>query len=281
MNHCLYNADCTGCVTYKDTLLDIDHVSLSYGDKVILRDVNMQIKDVSRRCHIQGQVIGFLGLSGVGKTQIFRIIAGLNKPTSGQVWINAKRDAVRAGMVGVVSQGYTLFEHRTVLGNLMLAASKKDAKTAEQSSLEMLHKFELSDKAHVYPAQLSGGQRQRIAIAQQLLCSEHFLLMDEPTASLDIVRKEEVGKMIVDISCLDDLNTVVVCSHDITWLASISDHLYVLGYEKDANGNVIPGARFVQFYDLVEAGLCWQENIETRSDFVDFVRTVKDRMKSL
>lgn len=283
MQTCLYSTDCSGCVSYGDVLLDINNVSLSYGDKLILRDLNVQIHKVQRRCHIQGQVVGFLAPSGSGKTQLFRLIAGLNKPTKGNVFVTPKRENVQAGMVGLVSQGYTLYEHRKVLGNLMLAAKKKyrTEKEAEAASIQMLDKFELKDKINSYPAELSGGQRQRIAIAQQLLCSEHFLLMDEPTASLDILKKEEVAKMIVDISCLDDLNTVIVCSHDVRWLLSVADHLWMMGHERDIQGNRIPGAKFLEFYDLVELGLCWQENITTRSDFVDFVRVVEERFKQL
>jgi polar amino acid transport system ATP-binding protein/sulfate transport system ATP-binding protein len=283
MDHCPYNTDCSGCVSYGDTLLDVSHVSLSYGDKLILRDVDVQIAKVKRRCHIQGQVVGFLAPSGTGKTQLFRIISGLNQPTGGGVFVNSHHDPVKAGMVGMVSQGYTLFEHRTVYGNLMLAAAKKypDKAQATAAIEAILRQFELHDKLRAHPANLSGGQRQRIAIAQQLLCSEHFLLMDEPTASLDLVRKEEVGKMIVDISCLDDLNTVIVCSHDVSWLCSIADHLWLMGHERDAEGHKIPGARFIAFYDLVELGLCWQESILTRPDFIDFVRQVAEKFRTL
>jgi ABC-type nitrate/sulfonate/bicarbonate transport system ATPase subunit len=267
-------------VSYGDTLLDVADVNLSFGDKVILRDVNVKLKKVQRRCHIQGQVIGFLGPSGMGKTCMFRIIAGLDKPTNGQVLINSHHDPVQAGMVGVVSQGYTLFEHRTVLGNLLLAAKKKEG-NALDASMKYLKDFDLEDKAHLYPSQLSGGQRQRVAIAQQLLCSSHFILMDEPTASLDFVKRSELGKLIVDVSCLDELNTVIVVSHDIDWVCGVADHLWLLGRDRDAQGNVIPGARIQEDYNLVDLGLCWQENISLRSDFTDFVRTVKQRFLTL
>lgn len=275
MQHCTYNTDCSGCVTYGDTLLDVVNVNLAYGEKIVLRDVNVKIRDVNRRCHIQGQVIGFLGPSGCGKTSLFRIIAGLDKPTSGQVFINSSHDPVKAGMVGVVSQGYTVFEHRTVLGNLLLAAKKKQGDPME-AAMGYLQKFGLEDKAHLYPSQLSGGQRQRIAIAQQLACSDHFILMDEPTASLDLVKREELGKLIVDVSCLDSLNTVIVVSHDIDWVLSVSDHCWLMGREPG-----LPGARILEDYNLVDLGLCWQENITTRSDFVEFVRQVKERFRTL
>ena len=107
---------------YTDTLLKVDHVSLSYDGKVILRDVNAEIRDIVRDDCTQGQVVGFLGPSGIGKTQLFRIIAGLNQPTSGQVLVNSTLTPVKAGMVGVVAQNYPLFENRTIFSNLMLAA---------------------------------------------------------------------------------------------------------------------------------------------------------------
>jgi polar amino acid transport system ATP-binding protein/sulfate transport system ATP-binding protein len=261
-------------VTFGDTLLDVNNVSLSYSNKVILRDVNVQIQKVQRRCHVQGQVVGFLGPSGIGKTQLFRIIAGLNKPTSGQVFVNSHHDPVKAGMVGVVSQNYTLFEHHTVLGNILLG--EHDQPNREEKAMRFLEQFGLEDKAHVYPAQLSGGQRQRIAIIQQLLCSQHFILMDEPTASLDLVKKEELGKLISELACLDDLNTVIIVSHDIEWVCAVSDHLWLLGRDQG-----MPGARIQENYNLVDLGLCWQEGITTRPDFVQFVSKVKERFRTL
>jgi ABC-type sulfate/molybdate transport systems ATPase subunit len=129
--------------SYGNVLLNVKDVFLQYDDKVILRGVNAEIRDIIRPGMTQGQVVGFLGPSGVGKTQLFRIIAGLNKPTSGAVFINSDTESVRAGEVGVVAQNYPLFEHRTVLGNLLLAASKKikNHKEAREKAEGLLERF--------------------------------------------------------------------------------------------------------------------------------------------
>src|ERR1700680_1650131 len=111
--------------TYGKTLLKVEDVSLEYDGRPILKNVSAEIKDIICTDHVQGQVVGFLGPSGIGKTQLFRIIAGLNKPTSGQVIIHTDTHPVIAGEVGVVAQNYPLFAHRTVMSNLMLAAAQK------------------------------------------------------------------------------------------------------------------------------------------------------------
>ena len=269
--------------TYGDTLLKIDHISLSYGDKVILRDVNTEIRDIKREGRTQGQVVGFLGPSGIGKTQLFRIIAGLNHPTSGRVLVGSAMTPVKAGMVGVVSQSYPLFENRSIFSNLLLAAKQMNhsSDAAHEKVMTYLKRLEMLDQAQLYPAQISGGQRQRIAIAQQLLCSEHFLLMDEPFSGLDVVMEAKVCELINEIACLDDLNTIIVVTHDVTAAATVADHLWLMGRDRDTAGNVIPGARIQETYDLIEKDLCWHPEITNSPKFLDFVREVKEQFRTL
>jgi ABC-type nitrate/sulfonate/bicarbonate transport system ATPase subunit len=262
------------------TLVKLDHIFLQYGGTPILRDVFAEIKEIIREGG-KGQIIGILGPSGCGKTTLFRILAGLLPPTSGQVILDGLNRPAKPGDVGMVSQDYPLFPHRTVLSNLMLAATREAPKTAQDRVQGYLSEFELEDKADLYPVQLSGGQRQRIAIIQQLLCSSHFLLMDEPFSGLDMLMLEKVGQLIQKVSNMDVLNTIILTTHDITAAASVADHLWLIGRERDANGAIIPGARIVEVYDLIERGICWHPEILTSESFVDFTREVKERFRTL
>src|SRR5712691_12784417 len=248
--------------TYGKTLLKIENVSLEYDGRPILKNVSAEIKDITRPDCTQGQVVGFLGPSGIGKTQLFRIIAGLNQPTSGHVLVNSTLTPVKAGMVGVVAQNYPLFENRTIYSNLLLAAiqMERSHEAAHQKVMQYLKRLDMLDQSQLYPAQISGGQRQRVAIAQQLLCSEHFLLMDEPFSGLDVVMEAKVCELINEIACLDELNTIIVVTHDVTAAATVADHLWLMGRDRDG-GNFIPGARIQETYDLIERDMCWHPEI--------------------
>src|SRR6185437_13122949 len=238
-----------------ERLVTIDKVCVAHGAPV-LSDVSEAIDDLIRDGVTQGQVVCLLGPSGIGKTQLFLCIAGLQTPDSGGVYLNGKRTPVAPGEVGVVAQDYPLLPHRTVLGNLMVAAKRKinDDKEAQTRCLALLADFDLTDKALAYPAALSGGQRQRVAIAQQLLCSSHFLLMDEPFSGLDPRAKAKVCETILKISTSDELNTIIVVTHDIEASIAIADTIWLLGREFGADGNPLPGAAIRHKYDLIARG---------------------------
>ncbi|HEY3375959.1 MAG TPA: ATP-binding cassette domain-containing protein [Armatimonadota bacterium] len=245
---------------YRETLLSVQGVSLTIDQTPILRDVNLEIKNIHRPGLTQGQVVGLLGPSGIGKTCLFKILAGIDLPDSGTVLLENGKPVER-GKVGVVAQNYPLFAHRTVLSNLLVAgqSAAMSGAAAKERALEVLQRFGLAEQAHKYPALLSGGQRQRVAIAQQFMCSDHFLLMDEPFSGLDPVAVARVCDFITEMAASDELKTFIVVTHDITAAIAVADTIWVLGRDRDAQGNIIPGARVKATYDLIERGVAWHQ----------------------
>ena len=225
-----------------ESILTIDNVCLSYDGVPILKNVNAEIKNITRPGQKQGQVVGLLGPSGVGKTTLFCILAGLIKPDSGEVRIG-DGFPMKRGSVGVVAQHYPLFAHRTVLGNLMVGGRQAGLSRDEAmaKSRELLKRFEMEDCASKYPVQLSGGQRQRVAIGQQFMCSEHFILMDEPFSGLDLVAVSKVSDFITEVAGTDDLKTFILVTHDVAAAIEVCDTIWLLGRDHDADGKVIPG----------------------------------------
>lgn len=249
----------------KERLLTIDNLHLQYGDKIILRDISATVDNITRPGVHQGQVVAVLGLSGSGKTQLFRCIAGLQPSSAGSVVLRDSKTPVRAGQVGVVQQAYPLLQHRTVWGNLMLTLKQHhhaDMKAGQEKATALLEHFGVPDKKNNYPIELSGGQRQRIAIIQQLLCANHFLLMDEPFSGLDVVAKGKVFDTIRAVSTQDEHNTLLFTTHDLEAAVALADEIWVLGRESGK-----PGATIVKKIDLAAMGLAWSPDIENHPLF--------------
>lgn len=265
---------------WEEELLSVKNVSLKLGNgnkqKLILRDINVTVRNlVQPGGPTRGQVIGFLGPSGRGKTQLLRVLAGLQKPTTGEVKVrfNDQMVPVDPGQVGVVSQKYPLLRNRTVLGNLLLAAKMKGIGPAEaqHKALHLLEEFGLEDKTENYPIELSGGQRQRVAIIQQMLCSDFYWLFDEPVSGLDPIAKNKACRMIRAVADMDERNTVVFVTHDVRSAVAISDMIWLLGFEHHPEtGDPIPGSIIRETYDLVQMGLAWHPELMQTREFSDF-----------
>lgn len=260
--------------TRTDTLLSIENVSLSYEDNIVLRDINAKILDLVRPGCVTGQVVGLLGPSGIGKSTLLRIMAGLNKPTTGSVLLGSNRQPVRPGDVGMVSQDYRVYRHHEVLRNLEIAA--RHLPDPKQAAVDMLNSFGLLDKAHLYPSQLSGGQRQRLAIGQQILSAGNFLLFDEPTAGLDPLARRNVCHLISEVANRTELETICICSHDIPSIVSTCDEVWLLGRQPEKLG-----ATIVDTIDLVRRGLCWRPDIHRTPEFTSMVEELQDRFSVL
>ncbi len=268
---------------FLSTILQVKNVSLNLGGQPILRDVSIDIRDIDRPDQVTGQVVGLLGPSGIGKTRLFRIMAGLDAPDTGQMLIGEQGVPVERGMVGVVAQHYPLFAHRTVLGNLMVAGRRAglSSERARERALGFLRRFGLEDRATRYPVELSGGQRQRIAIAQQFMCSEHYLLMDEPFSGLDPNAVDSVCDLIHEVAHAHTFNTIIVVTHDITAALQVADTIWLLGRDRDEAGRPIPGARVQETYNLMDRGLAWKRGLTSTPAFLELLGEIRARFATL
>jgi ABC-type sulfate/molybdate transport systems ATPase subunit len=269
----------------KDIILQVDNLSVAYGDKVIIRDVNLVERNVIRPNTTQGQTIAVLGRSGRGKSTLFRALTGLVKPTTGKVLIpdytQPTKDgmqpakAVEEGDVGFVDQKYTLFRHKTVSDAFMFALRKVDLddKGKKDKVTQYLHEWGLEKVKDQYPNELSGGQRQRVAIIEQLLSSGHYMVLDEPFSGLDVGNIMNVRKSFDLIDQGHDLNTIIFSTHDIELACELADSIYVVGYAKKEDGSLDSVGTIVSHFDLKSMGIAWKNDFT--SEHLDLVKEIK------
>jgi len=255
-------------------LLQADNIQLSYAGKVILRDINFSIQDIQRPGMQQGQVVSLIGRSGIGKTQLFKILSGLQKPGDGSVTIHGGKN-VQAGDMGVVFQNYYLFEWRTVYQSLMLAAKQNMQLTGSEKEMisQYAADFHLKEELQKYPQQLSGGQRQRVSIIQQLLKGSDFLLLDEPFSGLDVCMLDKITELLLQVSVSGEHKTLIIVSHDISTAAAISDTVLIMGTD---NGR--PGATIKKCIDLIERDLAWKKDIKLDPAFIETVEEIRQSL---
>ncbi|HPT31793.1 MAG TPA: ABC transporter ATP-binding protein [Prolixibacteraceae bacterium] len=210
-------------------MVNINQVYEDHGNRnVVFKDFNLDIKDIKE----QGQFITIMGKSGCGKSTLLRYISGLQKPTSGEVYIYGKKrnDQDRIPMV---FQQYTSFEWKTVLQNVALPLILKGVpkEEANEKAMEMIKIVGLDGhekKWAKYPI-LSGGQLQRVAIARNLVVNPQILLMDEPFGALDTVTRKQIQlflRSIFENAKLDP--TVVFVTHSESEAVFLSTDIYIL-----------------------------------------------------
>jgi polar amino acid transport system ATP-binding protein/sulfate transport system ATP-binding protein/NitT/TauT family transport system ATP-binding protein len=273
--------------TKQDVLLQATDVSLFYDRRCILYDINFTIRDIVRPGLLQGQVVSLVGRSGIGKTQLFRLLSGLQRPDAGEITIRERvpsarpdgsiqvyRDRiVQPGDMGVIFQNYYQFGWRTVRQSLMLAARQNKALAGKEEDAirQYTQQFDIADVLSRYPAQLSGGQQQRVSIIQQLLKGSDFLLLDEPFSGLDVCVLDKVVELLLQVSLSDELKTLIIVSHDIATAAAISDTVFILGKKPGHDGSTL-----VREIDLIERGLAWRKDVRQEKAFGETIREIKD-----
>ncbi|AIZ41139.1 energy-coupling factor ABC transporter ATP-binding protein [Cellulophaga baltica] len=268
----------------ENTLLYVENLSVAYGDKTIIKDINLVEKDVIRTGEVTGQVIAVVGRSGTGKSTFFKALTGLVKPTSGKVLIadttteNAQNDAkeVHEGDIGFVDQKYTLFRNKTVYEALLFALRNKEMpkEAKHEQILTYLKDWGLEKAKDQYPCELSGGQRQRTAIIEQIFSSGHYMVLDEPFSGLDVGNIEDVKNAFKLITKSHEYNTIIYSTHDIELAVELADSIYVIGYP-EIDGKKMTYGSIVKHFDMKEIGLAWKE---FGLGHLDIVKQIKNIM---
>lgn len=209
-------------------LIELKQISQSYdgGNSFIIKDLNLLIEDKPA----QGQFVILLGMSGCGKSTLLRYIAGLQKPTQGEVYLRGKLRR-EEDHVGMVFQQYSSFPWMTVLENVAIGLDFKGMpeKDRQLKAMEMIELVGLAgheNKFAQYPT-LSGGQLQRVAIARSLLTSPEMLLMDEPFGALDIKTRIQMQDLLLDLWNKFH-STILFVTHDIREAVYLGDDIYFM-----------------------------------------------------
>lgn len=204
-------------------MLEVKNLKKSFGDRVILDNVNLTVKD--------DEILCIVGPSGAGKTTLLRCITGLDTPDSGEFLMDGKPfDPQGTGasdrVIGVVFQDFNLFPNLSVMENITLAPTmvlKQPKGEAVKKAQELLAELGLSTKGNLYPWQLSGGQKQRVAIARALAMKPKILCYDEPTSALDPNLRQDVANIILSLK--KGGVTQLVVTHDLDFAEEIADDL--------------------------------------------------------
>ena len=205
----------------------IDSVSKGFLDKEkhvpVLDNVSFKISP--------GEVVAICGLSGVGKSTLLRLIAGLIPLSQGQIFVDGKIVSSPPEKMGFVIQDYSrsLLPWMTVAGNVALPFRGHPVSKVERAPLikEILSAVGLSDVAHYFPWQLSGGMQQRVAIARALITQPRLLLLDEPFASVDAHIRLELEDLVAGL-VRDHRITTILVTHDVDEAVYLSDRIIVL-----------------------------------------------------
>jgi sulfate transport system ATP-binding protein len=238
--------------------IELKNITKKFGEITAVANVSFSVRD--------GELMALLGPSGGGKTTVLRMIAGLEMPTEGDVFIRGVRVndlSVQQRNIGFVFQNYALFKNMSVFKNVAFGLKIKKWKRADvrERISELLKLFDLEGLEKRYPHQLSGGQRQRVAIARALAPKPSVLLLDEPFGAVDAKIRQELREWLVTLH--HDLNvTTIFVTHDQEEAMEVANRIVIFSrgvleqlgsprevYEQPANEFV---ARFIGVMNVLE-----------------------------
>ena len=201
-------------------ILEVKNLSYSFGNNPILKNINIHVNE--------NEMVAIVGSSGVGKSTLFNLIAGVLKKQTGEITIDGSNDYI--GKVAYMLQKDLLFEHKTIINNVILPLiiAKVNKKKALEEGAKILKQFNLDKYANKYPQQLSGGMRQRVALIRTYMFKRKIFLLDEAFSALDAITKKELHKWYLDLKKGFNLTTLLI-THDIEEAVFLSDRIYILG----------------------------------------------------
>jgi len=215
-------------------VLELVNIRKSFGTELVLNNLSLAVPEHT--------ATALIGASGSGKSTLLRCINLLESIDDGQIFLDGDEisdpqinvDDVRRRL-GMVFQSFNLFPHKTVLENITLSPMKVHGKSKDEANtaaIELLKRFDLSDKADQYPDRLSGGQQQRVAIIRSLAVNPRLLLLDEVTSALDPVLVNEVLTAVRDLK--SDGMTMVLATHEMGFATQVADEVCFL-----ESGNIV------------------------------------------
>ncbi len=199
-------------------ILRVEHLSRTYGKG---ENLVKAVDDVSFSVE-QGEFVAIIGASGSGKSTLLHMIGGVDRPTSGSIWINGKDISqlgpdqlaiFRRRQIGIIYQFYNLIPILTVAENITLPCELDGATVAPERLQELLDTLGLADRRNHLPNELSGGQQQRVSIGRALIQNPALMLADEPTGNLDSKASEEIVSLL-RMSNKKYHQTVIIITHD-------------------------------------------------------------------
>jgi sulfonate transport system ATP-binding protein len=194
-------------------------LSRAFGARVVLQDLALEVPP--------GGFLAVVGRSGCGKTTLLRLVAGLDRPSSGEVLLGGRRAAVARPEVRMVFQEARLLPWRTIADNVAVGAAGTPARERAATVAEALAQVGLEGRAREWPAVLSGGQRQRVALARALVSRPRLLLLDEPLGALDALTRLEMQALLERLWREVGFTGVLV-THDVEEAVALADRVVVL-----------------------------------------------------
>ncbi|MDQ5983499.1 MAG: ABC transporter ATP-binding protein [Eubacteriales bacterium SKADARSKE-1] len=242
--------------------LVIENLTKTYNKSLLIKDISMSVKE--------NEIVSLLGVSGVGKTTIFNIVAGVDKPDSGKILLNGKDITNKPGYISYMPQNNLLLPYKNIIDNvslpLIIRGERKEE--ARQKALPYFELFKLASAEKKYPHEISGGMKQRAALFRTYMYSKPIMLLDEPFCALDAITKLSMYEWFSKVSKELKLSVLFI-THDIDEALVLSDKIYVI--------SKFPG----QIVDVLTPDKTKKEEFLLSSKFMQYKKQILENLRIL